>query len=53
MLNLPVPLIPPLYKMLGTELGESGASFDQFILWGRGYKLEGNEETMGLELNSA
>ncbi|CAK9784031.1 hypothetical protein CC85DRAFT_281945 [Cutaneotrichosporon oleaginosum] len=52
LLNLPLPLIPPLYKMLGSELGESGATFEQFILWGRGYKLEGKEEAMGLELNT-
>ncbi|GMK54982.1 hypothetical protein CspeluHIS016_0200380 [Cutaneotrichosporon spelunceum] len=53
LLNLPVPLIPPLYKMLGSELAESGTNFEQYILWGRGYKLEGKEEAMGLELNSA
>lgn len=53
MLNMPVPLIPPLYKMLGSELAESGASFEQYLLWGRGYKLEGAEEAMGLDVNSA
>lgn len=53
LLNLPVPLIPPLYKMLGSELTESGAKFDQFVLWGRGYKLDGKEEAMGLEMNTA
>lgn len=53
LLNLPVPLIPPLYKMLGSELAESGASFSQYILWGRGYKLDGKEEAMGLEMNTA
>lgn len=53
MLNMPVPLIPPLYKMMGDELAETGTKFDQYLLWGRGYKLEGSEEAMGLDVNSA
>lgn len=51
MLNLPLPLIPPLYKMLGEEL--SSAGFTHYILWGRGYKLEGAEEATGLEFDQA
>ena len=50
MLNLPLPLIPPMYKMLLTELKESKHEFERFILWGRGYRLEGSEEGMGLDL---
>lgn len=53
MLNMPVPLIPPLYKMMGDELAQSGTKFEQYLLWGRGYKLEGSEEAMGLDVNSA
>lgn len=49
MLNLPIPLVPPLYKMLGSEL--SGADFTHYILWGRGYKLEGSEGLTGLEMD--
>lgn len=51
MLNLPLPLIPPLYKMLGEEL--SSAGFTHYILWGRGYKLEGAEEATGLEFDQS
>ncbi|ORX33440.1 p21-C-terminal region-binding protein-domain-containing protein [Kockovaella imperatae] len=51
MLNLPLPLIPPMYKMLLSELTDNGAEFDHFILWGRGYRLEGSEEGMGLDLH--
>lgn len=50
MLNLPVPLIPPLYKMLGSELSE--ADFTHYVIWGRGYKLEGSEEATGLEVDA-
>ncbi|WWC89974.1 uncharacterized protein L201_004903 [Kwoniella dendrophila CBS 6074] len=49
MLNLPLPLIPHLYRMLLSELQPQG--FTDFILWGRGYRLEGDEEGMGLDLN--
>jgi protein BCP1 len=50
MLNLPLPLIPPLYKMLGSELAT--ADFSHYILWGRGYKLEGSEGLTGLEMEA-
>jgi protein BCP1 len=51
LLNLPLPLIPPLYKMLLDELkaGE-GKEITHWILWGRGYRLEGGEEGMGLDM---
>jgi protein BCP1 len=51
LLNLPLPLIPPLYKMLLDELkaGE-GNEITHWILWGRGYRLEGGEEGMGLDM---
>lgn len=53
MLNLPLPLIPPLYKMLLQELKASPevAPFTHWLVWGRGYRLEGSEEGMGLDLN--
>lgn len=53
MLNLPLPLIPPLYKMLMSELKESPTApiFTHWLVWGRGYRLEGSEEGMGLDLN--
>ncbi|KAK1924897.1 p21-C-terminal region-binding protein-domain-containing protein [Papiliotrema laurentii] len=53
MLNLPLPLIPPLYKMLMSELKDSveAPNFTHWLIWGRGYKLEGSEEGMGLDLN--
>ncbi|ORY24980.1 p21-C-terminal region-binding protein-domain-containing protein [Naematelia encephala] len=53
-LNLPVPLIPPLYKMLLSELESADnkevPKFTHWILWGRGYRLEGTEQGMGLEM---
>ena len=53
MLNLPLPLIPPLYKMLLQELDASpeAPKFTHWLIWGRGYRLEGSEESMGLNLN--
>lgn len=53
MLNLPLPLIPPLYKMLLSELKESPSApkFTHWLVWGRGYRLEGSEQGMGLDLN--
>lgn len=51
MLNLPLPLIPPLYKMIGSELAD--ADFSHYVLWGRGYKLQGTEAATGLELDQA
>jgi len=53
MLNLPLPLIPPLYKMLLQELKASNEvePFTHWLIWGRGYRLEGSEEGMGLDLN--
>lgn len=66
MLNLPLPLIPPLYKMMLDELeaaerriekgkGKEGEAvlprFTHFLLWGRGYRLEGSEEGMGLDMH--
>ena len=51
MLNLPLPLIPPMYKMLLSELAAAGAEYDHFVIWGRGYRLEGSEESMGLNLD--
>lgn len=54
LLNLPIPLIPPLYRLLMSELdperpGKSHApSFTHYILWGRGYSLEAGEEEKGL-----
>ncbi|KAI9638043.1 p21-C-terminal region-binding protein-domain-containing protein [Dioszegia hungarica] len=59
LLNLPLPLIPPLYKMLGSELAEGRKEgrdipeFTHYLVWGRGYKLEGTEEAMGLEMDGA
>ncbi|EIW69358.1 hypothetical protein TREMEDRAFT_73826 [Tremella mesenterica DSM 1558] len=55
MLNLPLPLIPPLYTMLLSELTEAEESgripkITHFLLWGRGYRLEGNEESNGLDM---
>lgn len=55
LLNLPLPLIPPLYKMLLSELAEGeeekqGRGFTHWLLWGRGYRLEGTEEGMGLDM---
>ena len=52
LLNLPLPLIPPLYKMLLDELKAKGGEgdFTHWILWGRGYRLEGGEEGMGLDM---
>ena len=53
MLNLPLPLIPPLYKMLMSELKESEVApeFTHYLIWGRGYRLQGDEQGMGLDLN--
>jgi protein BCP1 len=51
MLNLPLPLIPPLYKMLGSELAT--ADFSHYVLWSRGYKLEGSEGLTGLEMDAS
>jgi protein BCP1 len=48
-LNLPLPLIPPLYKM---TLEELDVDFTHWLLWGRGYRLEGTEEDMGLQMDS-
>ena len=41
LLNLPLPLIPPLYKMLLDELkaGE-GKEITHWILWGRGLDMQ-------------
>jgi protein BCP1 len=57
-LNLPLPLIPPLYKMLLSELAENRKSapeavpeFTHWLVWGRGYRLEGTEEDMGLQMD--
>ncbi|WRT67201.1 uncharacterized protein IL334_004167 [Kwoniella shivajii] len=50
MLNLPLPLIPHLYRMLLSELKDGGADFTDYIIWGRGYRLEGEEESMGLDI---
>jgi len=51
LLNLPLPLIPPLYKMLLDELNNGeGKEITHWILWGRGYRLEGGEEGMGLDM---
>ncbi|WVF72221.1 hypothetical protein IAT40_007033 [Kwoniella sp. CBS 6097] len=61
MLNLPLPLVPHLYRILLSELDpntptESGArrnvpDFTDWIIWGRGYRLEGTEEGMGLDMH--
>jgi len=53
MLNLPLPLIPPLYRMMLGELKESSEveNFTNWLVWGRGYKLAGGEEGMGLDMN--
>ncbi|WWC69383.1 uncharacterized protein I206_103322 [Kwoniella pini CBS 10737] len=56
MLNLPLPLIPHLYRILLNELKEnpnSDCKFTDYIIWGRGYRLEGSEEGMGLDLNDS
>jgi protein BCP1 len=59
LLNLPLPLIPPLYKMLLGELDtsqparEAVPEFTHWIVWGRGYRLEGAEQAMGLEMDGA
>lgn len=58
MLNLPLPLILPLYRMLLEELtalearGES-ERIEEFLIWGRGYRLDvGSEENgTGLEMD--
>ncbi|WVN86711.1 uncharacterized protein L203_101883 [Cryptococcus depauperatus CBS 7841] len=52
MLNLPLPLVPHLYRMLLAELDtkEEGC-FTHFLVWGRGYRLEGSEEGMGLDMD--
>ena len=47
-LNLPLPLIPPLYKM---TLEELTVHFSHWLIWGRGYRLEGTEEDMGLQMD--
>lgn len=54
LINLPLQLVPPMYKMLLDELktgrverGESVPLFEQYLIWGRGYKLTGaGGETM-------
>lgn len=57
MLNLPLPLMPPLYKMLLSELDakqpgrEQVPGFTHALIWGRGYRLEGGQEAMGLDIN--
>ncbi|WVQ78423.1 hypothetical protein IAT38_000509 [Cryptococcus sp. DSM 104549] len=58
MLNLPLPLIPHLYRMLLSELdpaaagtGQGSKGFTHYVLWGRGYRLDGAEEGMGLDMN--
>ncbi|ODN83262.1 hypothetical protein L202_01435 [Cryptococcus amylolentus CBS 6039] len=52
MLNLPLPLIPHLYRMLLEELEvKEEGRFTHFVIWSRGYRLEGNEEGMGLDYN--
>ncbi|OCF71784.1 protein BCP1 [Kwoniella mangroviensis CBS 8886] len=51
MLNLPLPLIPHLYRMLLSELQDQG--FTDYLLWGRGYRLEGGEENLGLDMNDS
>ena len=54
LLNLPLPLLPPLYKMLLSELEAEGIPrFTHFLLWGRGYRLEGTEPNMGLEMDTS
>jgi protein BCP1 len=56
MLNLPLPLIPPLYRMMLNEAKAAQASSDEvpefthYLVWGRGYRLEGGEEGMGLDV---
>lgn len=43
--------------MLGSELeegrreGREVSEFTHYLVWGRGYRLEGNEEAMGLEMD--
>lgn len=45
--------------MLGQELAEGRKEgreipdFTYYLVWGRGYKLEGTEEAMGLEMDGA
>ena len=56
LLNLPLPLIPPLYKMLLSELAAAenaklSPEITHFLLWGRGYRLEGAEQATGLEMD--
>ncbi len=54
LLNLPLLLIPPLYKMLMTELDrEEVPKFTHWLIWGRGYRLEGAEDGMGLQVDPA
>ncbi|WWC61046.1 uncharacterized protein I303_103624 [Kwoniella dejecticola CBS 10117] len=52
MLNLPLPLIPHLYRILLSELRENpkDGQFTDYVIWGRGYRLEGGEEGMGLDM---
>ncbi|WVQ98797.1 hypothetical protein IAU59_005928 [Kwoniella sp. CBS 9459] len=63
MLNLPLPLVPHLYRILLSELDPNAnanaggavtrdvTNFTDWIIWGRGYRLEGNEEGMGLDMH--
>ncbi|WVR05171.1 hypothetical protein IAU60_002183 [Kwoniella sp. DSM 27419] len=52
MLNLPLPLVPHLYRMLLAELDANPAGqFTDYVIWGRGYRLEGSEEGMGLDMH--
>ncbi|KAK8869694.1 hypothetical protein IAR55_000262 [Kwoniella newhampshirensis] len=57
MLNLPLPLMPHLYRMLLAELDPSAEGkskvprFTHWLVWGRGYRLEGEEEGMGLDMH--
>jgi protein BCP1 len=55
LLNLPLPLIPPLYRMMLNESkaaqgGGEVPEFTHWLVWGRGYRLEGGEEGMGLDV---
>lgn len=42
-MNLPVQLMPPMWKMMVDEVAQKGLHFTHYLLLGRVYRIEGDD----------
>lgn len=43
LVNLPVQLMPPMWKMMVDEVAQKGLEFTHYLLLGRVYRIEGDD----------